>query len=317
MAGAKKLYGLCQPHFDMRMNRRARGCYVFIMDELLFSDVCDLEREYSPSSAASDFAASVASYRSRSDESLRSFSWQRLFYGDAADEFVMLTGDFEHARQVHLFIHGGYWQELSWRDALFPAPGFAQQGLVYGAINYTLAPQVSLDQIVDQCRRAVLAVVRAAQLNGTSLRLSLSGSSAGAHLAAMMALTDWSSYGLHGTPVSALILLSAVYALRPLIQTSVNGALGLDQNAADRLSPLLVPARKVCPAIVAWGQSETRAFKRQSEAFASHWRAGANPVEALEIAGRSHFDIVFDLSDRTTVLSHRVRLLLQDPLQQP
>jgi arylformamidase len=284
------------------------------MDELLFSDVRDLEREYSPSSAASDFAASVASYRSRSDESLRSFSWRRLFYGDTADEFVMLTGDFERAHQVHLFIHGGYWQELSWRDALFPAAGFVEQGHVYGAINYTLAPQVSLDQIVDQCRRAVLAVVRAAELEGASLRLSLSGSSAGAHLAAMMALTDWSSHGLLRNPVSALVLLSGVYALRPLIQTSVNNVLGLDQSDADRLSPLLLQAPKVCPAIVAWGQYETRAFKRQSAAFASYWRASANPVEALEIAGRSHFDIVFDLADRTTLLGHRVRLLLRRPI---
>jgi arylformamidase len=287
------------------------------MDELLFSDVRDLEQEYSPSSVAADFASSVASYRSRSDASLRSFAWQRLVYGDAADEFVMLTGDFERAHQVHLFIHGGYWQELSWRDALFPAGGLVEQGRAYGAINYTLAPQVSLDQIVDQCRRAILAVVGAAGRAGTSLRLSLSGSSAGAHLAAMMALTNWSRHGLHGNPVSALVLLSGVYALRPLIQTSVNHALGLDPSDADRLSPLLLPAPRVCPAIVAWGQYETRAFKRQSAAFASHWRAGANPVEALEITDRSHFNIVFDLADRTTLLGHRVHLLLQDPLPQP
>ncbi|WP_157217881.1 alpha/beta hydrolase [Flavisphingomonas formosensis] len=284
-----------------------------LLDDLLFAYGPDLEREYSPSSVAADFAESVARYRSLSDEALRSFSWQHMAYGPGVDEVVVLAGDIRSARHVHLFIHGGYWQELSWKDALFPARGFTSEGITYGAINYSLAPLVTLDQILDQCCRAILAVTRATQQAGLKARISLSGSSAGAHLAAMMALSDWSSVGLAVNPVSALILMSGIYALRPLTHTSINAALGLRISDADRLSPLLLPARATCPTLIAWGQFETAAFKSQSKLFATHWETSGNYITALEISGKSHFDIVFDLSDEGTELGrHTFQLLRED-----
>lgn len=268
-----------------------------IITELLRQGGPDLEREYSPSSVAKDFSTSVAAYRSKSDAALHAHVWQRLPYGEQAEEIVVLTGDLSSTEHIHLFIHGGYWQELSWRDALFPVDGFVDKGMVYGAINYSLAPAASLDQIVDQCRRAVATVVRATRRNASPPTLTLSGSSAGAHLAAMMALTDWLRFGLHKSPVSALVLLSGIYALRPLVGTSINAALGLTVSDADRLSPLLLPATTPCPAVVAWGQYETGAFKKQSAAFAAHWAMNGSSVAIIEVVGRSHFDIVFDLSD--------------------
>ena len=54
-----------------------------------------------------------------------------------------------------VFIHGGYWQELSKNESLFPAPDCVANGIAFASINYTLAPRAGVEKIVDQCRRAV------------------------------------------------------------------------------------------------------------------------------------------------------------------
>ncbi len=56
---------------------------------------------------------------------------------------------------VLLFIHGGYWRSLDKESFHYPAIGLSEAGVVYISINYALAPMVSLDQIVEQCRHAV------------------------------------------------------------------------------------------------------------------------------------------------------------------
>jgi arylformamidase len=271
----------------------------------------ELERDYTPSSATADFGASVARYRSDSDAVLDALDWGRLAYGDGEDEFVCLSDRAATTRPIHLFLHGGYWQELSWRDALFPVSGFVDQDLVYGAINYSLAPAVTLAEIIDQCRRAVAAVSRASLASGGDGQVSLSGSSAGAHLAAAMATTDWARLGLPINPVAALVLLSGIYDLRPLVPTSINDALRLDPATARRLSPILYPAASGIPALIAWGEEETNAFKQQSKAFAAHWHNAGSEVTAFEVAGRSHFSIVFDLSNRATRLGAAVSDLIK------
>lgn len=271
----------------------------------------DLEREYSPSSAARTYPASVDAYASRSAAILENAPGHLLLYGDGLEEVVWLAADALGRKPVHLFIHGGYWQELSWRDAVFPAPDFAAAGYLYGAINYGLAPAVRLADIVDQCRRAVAAVAKASLAAGGDGRVSLSGSSAGAHLAALAAMTDWPAYGLSHNPISAAVLVSGVYRLAPLIETSINAALGLNRPSADRLSPLLLPAGCFCPALICWGEHETWAFKEQSAAFAAFWRRGGNRAEVFEVAGRDHFDVVFDLADPATRLGRAVLGVLE------
>uniref|UniRef100_B0T9I8 Putative esterase n=1 Tax=Caulobacter sp. (strain K31) TaxID=366602 RepID=B0T9I8_CAUSK len=262
-----------------------------------------LEREYSPSSVAPNYRDIVATYRTRSESNFSLFpNYHHVFYGEDPDEHVVLADDLSPERPVHLFIHGGYWQELSWQDSFFAAQAFADAGVVFGAVNYSLAPKLSLPAILDQCRRAVASIARLSLEAGGSGRVTISGSSAGAHLAALVASTDWASYGLPTNPVVALVLISGVYDLTPLVSTTINAALGLTVTQARALSPLALAARPSCPAIVSWGQVETAAFKRQSRDFAAHLEAGGAAVRRLEVVGRNHFDIVFDLADPATSL---------------
>lgn len=188
-----------------------------------------------------------------------------------------------------VYIHGGYWQALSAADSWYLAPGAVAHGWSYAAIEYTLAPAATIEQMVQEVANGVAAA--AAELRPSMVVLA--GHSAGAHLAAMVALVHPAR-----ARVDRVVLVSGVYDLRPLVHTTVNDALGLDDTRATGLSPALLPLADQRPAtVVVWGDNDTDAFRAQGAAFAQ--RCGA---EAFECAGRHHFDIVDDLVDPATRL---------------
>jgi arylformamidase len=278
-------------------------------------ELTPLERDYSPSTcldAPMTVEGLLDAYRTESERARAIVPPRTYSYGSLPSERldVFAAGP---GSAAHVFVHGGYWQELGKDDSSFPAPGFVNRGISYVAVDYGLAPEFTLDRIVEQVRAAIGWVhAHADELGVDANQLVVSGSSAGAHLAAMAALTDWPARGLPAEPISGMVLLSGIYDLDPLVDTYINDAVGMDHAAAARNSPLLhvpradpasgrTPSARI-PAVVAWGEHETDAFKRQSTAFAQAWQQSGNPVTRLEAAGRNHFDIVHDLADVATPL---------------
>jgi len=185
---------------------------------------------------------------------------------------------------LHVFVHGGYWQALSAADSLAPAPELVSAGWSFAAVDYTLAPRATIGQQIEQCVRAVQHVVD--ELRPAALVLS--GSSAGAHLAAHVAHRAATTDA--GFTIDRLVLLSGIYDLRPLVTTYVNDALGLDIAAAVVWSVPLTP-RPAPEVLVLHGEFETAAFKAQSARVAAVWE-----VPVVEVIGRNHFDLVHDLA---------------------
>lgn len=271
------------------------------------------EREYSPSSCAPASAAIIAEYASRSRQAEKDFRCQKnLSWGHGPDE----TFDFFPAASpdapLLLFIHGGYWQELSKDDSLFGAPDCVANDIAYAAFDYTLAPRANIATIVDQCRRAVASLHRqAATLGFDSHRLYVAGSSAGAHLAALLLVRGWhETYGVGEDVIAGAVLLSGIYDLAPLIGTYIDAALHLTSADATALSPIRLAHGRSVPAIVAWGEFETGEFKRQSRDYAEKLRVEGFSVSAFEAPGANHFNIVFGLADCTTTLSRATLKLI-------
>src|SRR5690606_20173700 len=94
---------------------------------------------------------------------------------------------------LHVFFHGGYWRMLHKNDFTYVAHGVLPHGVNLAIINYALIPTVRMGELVDQCFRSIQFLMQ----NGESLRVdprrvSVSGHSAGGHLAAMMATCTFS-----------------------------------------------------------------------------------------------------------------------------
>jgi arylformamidase len=194
-----------------------------------------------------------------------------------------------------VFIHGGYWQELSKHASHFAAVDAVQHGLAHAVLGYTLAPAASVAGIVDECVLALLHLhTHASELGFDARRMVVAGSSAGAHLAAMVALR---CPFIRGT-----ILVSGIYELEPLIHTNINDALGMDAAQAQALSPQQQDVSAFPPSLLAWGEVETTQFKQQSRDFAARL---PQLFGAVEIPLRNHFDVILDLLNPATALGKK------------
>jgi arylformamidase len=270
----------------------------------------ELEREYSPSSLAGPIEPYVAEYRRRSREAEQKLDYMKdLPYGGDGETLDLFPAGDDARAPLLVYIHGGYWQDLSKADSLFAAEDCVANGIAFAAIEYTLAPAATVEQIVKQCERAVLYLREAAEdLGFDRERIFLAGQSAGAHLAAMV--------GAHGETAKAVagaVLTSGIYDLRPLVGTYINEPLHLDEREAARMSPALmqVEARPE-QWVVAWGGRDTDEFKRQSMDYAAQLVGAGVECVTVEEGERNHFDLVFDLVKAGTPLGDAVLEMIRE-----
>jgi arylformamidase len=205
-----------------------------------------------------------------------------------------------------VYIHGGYWQRGERQSYAFLAPALNAAGFDLALPSYTLCPAASVMDIVAELR-----LFLAALWAKTRTHPLVTGHSAGGHLTAAMVATDWSKVsGVPADLVRAGIAISGVFELGPLIATSINDLVGLDEASARAASPLLwPPPPRGRTLVAAVGGEESAEFLRQSRAIADAWgRAGA-ATECLVVPGTNHFTVVDALTDPASRLFARVAAL--------
>jgi arylformamidase len=99
-------------------------------------------------------------------------------------------------------------------------------------------------------------------------------------------------------------MVSGVFDLAPIVNTSVNEAVQLTTQTAQALSPInYVANAQDTPIAVIWGENETDEFKRQSRDFANAWTSIKNHSRAKqkEFGSRNHFDILYELLSQDVI----------------
>jgi arylformamidase len=232
----------------------------------------------------------AASYRAaRSDHSELGLRYGKhprqiidLFYPDAPDE----------ARPVIVFIHGGYWRTFDPSFCSHFAAGMNLRGFAVALPGYRLCPEVTVAEIIDDIRAAVLNLRRR-----FSAPFVATGYSAGGHLAATMVATDWAAHGAPSDLLRHGLSISGVFDLTPLVDISMNHDLRLDRALARAVSPLFWDA----PADVtfeAWvGGAESEEFLRQSRLVAERWSKSGAKTRFQIIPGANHFTAPAQLTD--------------------
>lgn len=255
----------------------------------------ELEREYSPSSMiGGDLAPYLASYQALSAQARTKLPVQEnLTYGDSQTHVLDFFPAQGAGAALHVFIHGGYWQDLSQRESAMMAPALIEAEQSFATLNYTLAPDARLDQMVNECRDALLWLASKAEALGFDpTRITLSGHSAGAHLASMVMATSAGALARAGLRVRDVLLISGVYDLEPISMTSVNDPLHLTPVEVNDLSPI----RNLPPPgpryHVSVGERDTSEFIRQSRDYAERLRKAGHSVSFALEQGMHHFDII-------------------------
>ncbi len=205
-----------------------------------------------------------------------------------------------------MFIHGGYWQALDRSFFSHMARGLNRLGLPVAVVGYDLCPQVHLGHIVWELQQAAAALWRR-----YGLPVVASGHSAGGHLSACTLATNWHNVDpdLPDRLVPAAYGISGLYNLKPLTETSINTALGLDMAAAERESPLFWPApsRLTMDAVV--GGAESDEYHKQSRRLVDVWGLEGVQTRYEEIEGANHFTVIAGLADPENPMTRRIAAL--------
>ncbi len=267
----------------------------------------DLEAEYNNRARVPEHPEHIAGW-GRDSEAYRAEAGDRLQvidYGPSSrqkiDFFRPVQPD-PKARVV-LFIHGGYWQALDRTMFSHMAKGLNAHGVPVAITGYDLCPEVQIGQIIEQ---TIAAGELLFKLSGRPIVAC--GHSAGGHLAACLAATEWTSldFSYPERLVRAGLAISGLFELEPLLPTSVNQKLSMTLDSARSYSPRLWPP----PSGVifdAWvGAEESAEYRRQSAGIAAVWQAAGNETRVVEVAGANHFTVIAGLADPEDAMTRRL-----------
>lgn len=261
----------------------------------------ELDAEYDNQRHVPDFRVTLEAYAERSQAARATLACRvGLPYGAGARQQMDVFPAAGGGTPVHVFFHGGAWRNLHRDDAAAQAPATVAAGIAYVAAGFDLATEVSLDAMVFQARVAVAWIgAHAREFGADPARLTVSGHSSGAHLAAMVAVTDWSAlFGLPADLVKGVALVSGLYDLEPVRLSYRNALLQLDADAVGRLSPIRHHTPPRTQIMLAMAEHDTAEFHRQTRALEKAW--STPPV--IVAADRNHYDVALDLADPASAI---------------
>ena len=199
---------------------------------------------------------------------------------------------------VVVFFYGGGWVAGERGDYGFAGRAFAARGFVAIVPDYRLVPNVRFPTFLQDGALAIKwARDHAAEFGGDPLRISLSGHSAGAYEAAMLALDRHylTDVGVDPGIIRSAALLSGPYDFYPFTEQRGRDALGQWPHPAET-QPITFARRDAPPLLLMHGTADTVVRPRNSERLAARLTALGAPVELRLYPGKSHVDTVKSLS---------------------
>lgn len=265
----------------------------------------DLEAEYNNRTRVANSGEIIARWAEASAKARAELIVERdVVYGQKprnAYDFYPAQGASGRAPLI-VYIHGGYWQRGDRREYAFVARELVSRGVNVALPSYTLCPDIGIDGIATEIEQFLVALWAK-----TKQRPVLIGHSAGGHLAAMLMASMKPRGDLPADLLKAAYGLSGVYDLPPLIPTSLNAALGLDEATARKLSPMFGPQpAHACEFVAAVGGDESPEFIRQAADLTAAWSGGAAAIESNIVAGKNHFTIVDEFCRNGSPMLNRV-----------
>jgi acetyl esterase/lipase len=199
---------------------------------------------------------------------------------------------------VVIFFYGGGWVSGERGDYGFAGRAFASNDFVAIVPDYRLVPNVRFPGFVEDGALAIKwARDHAAQYGGDPNRITLSGHSAGAYIAAMLALDPHylKDAGVDPKTIRAAALLAGPYDFYPFTEQRGRDALGNWPKPAET-QPITFASAAAPPMLLMAGTADTVVQPRNSKALAKALREKGATVELKLYNGQSHVDLAKSLS---------------------
>lgn len=223
--------------------------------------------------------------------------FKNIFYGPHPLECLDIFPSSNPLSKTLIFIHGGYWHLLDKSLFHFIAAEFLKYSITTVFINYPLVPAVSMNEIVSSCKLAIHWLhENIIRFNGDPSQLYVLGHSAGGHLASM--LTTYENMNF----IKAVISLSGIFRLEPIMLSNINDVLQMDSETTTRNSPSLLTPEITCPLLLVTGTEETDEFKDQSEEMYNSWKPKHSEIGLLKISDKNHYSIVDAITGNSSIL---------------
>ena len=220
-----------------------------------------------------------------------------LPYGRDARQRLDVVSPKTGQHPVVLFFYGGSWTTGQKSQYGFVAAALAAHGYVTVIPDYRLYPQVRFPELMDDGAQAVAWVWQhAREFNGDPERIVLMGHSAGAHMAAMLALnrTYIEKVGVPPRSIVGLIGLSGPYALIP--DSDSLRAIFARPYTPDDWQPLHFASARAPPTLLLQGLDDKVVSPIQSQKLRDALDSHGVAVETHFYAGRGHVDTLASFS---------------------
>lgn len=214
---------------------------------------------------------------------------------------------------VLVFFYGGNWSSGRRQDYGWVGRALAAQGFLTAIPDYRLVPEVRYPAFVED---GAAAVARAAELaprfGADPGRLGVSGHSAGAYIAAMLALDPRFMQQANGPRPDAFAGLSGPYDFYPFdVEASRRAFAGVDDPRASQ--PVNLPLAQPPPTFLGHGSRDRLVGVHNSRNLARRLEAAGGQVEFKLYEGLDHKDLVLALSrpfrGKAAVLDDMTRFL--------
>jgi acetyl esterase/lipase len=218
-------------------------------------------------------------------------------YPDRKDRLDVYAPADAKGAPVIVSIHGGALREGDKSGQAFVGQRFAAAGFVTIVINYRLSPSVMHPAHVEDAAHAVAwARTHAVDLGGDPKKLFVIGHSAGAYLAALLALDPkyLAAYQMSPADLKGVVPVSAFFYVdrKGVAPDRPKDVWGTDVAVWKAASPAAYVRKDVPPMLLLYadGDDEWRR-QQQTDFLADLKKAGDKAIETRMIAGRNHGSI--------------------------
>lgn len=198
-------------------------------------------------------------------------------------------------RPVVVFFYGGSWNSGSRFGYAFVGRALAAQGFVVVIPDYRLVPDVRYPALIEDGAAAVRwTETHVAELGGDPGRLVLMGHSAGAYIAAMLAVDDrWLKEDRKA--IKGFVGLAGPYDFTPFDAEASRAAFGGWPRPYET-QPVTWAGAGDPPALLLVGADDTTVRPRNSEALAANLRVGGGSADLRLYRKTGHVGLILAIA---------------------